>query len=171
MIDWDYRWNSWSDEQIVGAIVSEDPRYQDYRHEAYAATILEHLKPASTLDIGGGTGELGKHLPGEYTVLDHPRMRQFTEAAFLPIGDDIGYYDLVVNTNCWGETDLKTVTSYIDQILLAGCPWLYVNNRKSRQVDFKDFPLDDWETVVEREVERSNTFIEFLGKRKWTSGS
>ncbi len=164
MTNWVHRWKNWSDEQIEETIMSKDPRFQNYRMAMYAQTILSHVQPETTLDIGGGPGQLGDLLPGEYTVMDHPRIQKFTEATFLPVGSEIGYYDLVVNTNCWGETALPLVTSYIEQIEAAGCKWLYTSNRIIRQVSFHEYALDNWETVVKREHGRK--FIEYLGHRK-----
>ncbi len=162
---WNNRWAKWSDEQLLWAVSSRNMDHQQLRIESYAATILEHIQPESTLDIGGGLGQLGALLPGKYTILDHPRMKQFTEAEFLPIGSEIGYYDLVVNTNSWSETDIPTVTSYIEQIENAGCNWLYSNNRKERQIAWKDYPLENWETVVEKEHDLHRVFVEWMGRR------
>ena len=162
---WNNRWANWSDEQLEEVLWVRDRDHQRIRIESYATTILEHVQPESTLDIGGGPGELGALLPGKYTVMDHPRIKKYTNAEFLPIGSEIGYYDLVVNTNSWGETDIPTVTSYIEQIERAGCKWLYSNNRKRREVSWCDYPLENWETIVERDVKFAKRFTEWLGRR------
>lgn len=162
---WEERW-TWPSKRLIPHIYPLDP--QRFKH--YAETILTHCTPTHTLDIGGGLGMLGFHLPGKYTVMDHPRIERFCMSDFTPLGpiaDVSPTPDLVVNTNSWGETNLEIVSSYLDQIADLKIPWLYLNNRRHRLVHFSEYPLDRWRQVVERPY--NEHFVEFLGKL-WMSG-
>lgn len=162
---WPNRWENWTDEQLAPLVVSFTPGTNEQRFERFSRLILTHIRPETTLDIGGGSGQLGQWLPGKYTVMDHPRMQQFCEADFIPIGPIDKRYDLIVNTSSWGETDVETITAYVRQIEEVGCPYMFLCNRRKRQVDFDQYPLENWEPIVKR-FYYGTKFIEWLGKLK-----
>lgn len=163
---WYERWNEWDTDALRKA-VTPHPNIPRFKH--YATTILQHVVPKLTLDIGGGTGTLGQFLRGGYVVMDHPRMRQFClpDVMWVPLGPISQLYpkpDLVVNTNSWGETNIEVVSAYLKEIAEVGIPYLYTCNRKERQVNFEDYPLENWEPLVHEPFHAS--FVSFLGKLK-----
>ncbi len=177
MIDWQDRWDNATDTEFESYIRSPD---QVGRMEAYCGTLLEYLKPRipvpwAVLDIGGGTGDLGRCLSKYvdlryYVVLDHPRVIPWLweEATFFPrnLHRMQHKYDLVVNTNSFGEMDLDTVTAYIRSIEEGNSKYLYSVNRIERQVNFDDYPLENCEPIISRVWSRNSSMWEFLGKNK-----
>lgn len=161
---WDARWQNFTDEQLKASVYTTN----EARYERYARTILLNLTPTNTLDIGGGTGGMGAYLPGKYTVMDHPRMKQFCRwANWIPIGPTTEKYDLVMSTNSLAETSVEVMKNYFDQIEALGTEWLYINGRKYRQgLHFKDWPIQNWEPIVVRGWGgKGDRFMEFLGRR------
>jgi hypothetical protein len=164
-VTWDARWANFSDKELNDSVYTRN----EERYERYSRTILLNLRPTNTLDIGGGTGGLGAYLPGKYTVMDHPRMKQFCKwANWIPIGPIEPGYDLVVSTNAMNENPIPVMKAYIDQIEAAGIPYLYLNGRKYRQgTHFKDWPIGNWEPIVLRGWGgKGDRYMEFLGKLK-----
>ncbi len=162
---WDARWANFTDQELKASVHTRN----EERYERYARTILLHLRPTNTLDIGGGTGGLGAYLPGRYTVMDHPRMQQFCKwERWIPIGPITEKYDLVVSTNALAETSAEIMKSYLDQIEANGTEWLYLNGRRYRQgFHFADWPIQNWEPEVLRMYGgKGDRFVEFLGRRK-----
>ena len=167
--DWEDRWANHTDAQLRQYIISPGEE-QQRRHQSYIQPVLEHINPRTVLDIGGGTGEFGKQLSLsidiEYTVLDNERMREYLweDAKFIPMGNVIGQYDLVVNTNSFGETTIEIVTNYIRQIEAAKCKYFYTVNRNIRQVSFHEYPLENWKPFIDRSWPMNIHFHEFLGE-------
>lgn len=164
---WNAKWANFTDAELRTQVYMNN----DARHAMYARTILLHLRPTSTLDIGGGTGNLGHFLPGKYTVMDHPRMQQFCTnrmAKWIPMGPITEKYDLVVSTHALVENPVETMKEYLDQIEALGTEYLYLSGRKFRHgIHFDDWPIQNWEPLALRYFGgKGERFVEFLGRLK-----